>query len=651
MQIEDLLSRFQRVKKLAGNSFLVTCPAHNDKVPSLHISLKDNTILLKCQAGCLTEDVLKALGIEMSDLFTKPLETTKGKIVATYDYTDESGNQLFQVIRYEPKSFNQRRKDTKGEWVYNLDGVRRVLYHLPDILIAQDTIYIVEGEKDADNLWKWGLVATTSPGGANTWKPEYAYPLMGKSVVIIPDNDLAGKAYARAVAKSLQGKVRSLACVILPDAKDVTDWLEQGADIAELKSLEKDISALWAIATPDYQREGDAIIWQKDDWTYRAENIRQEKTGVHAKLTLSQDFQPLAWTICNIERSEERVRLANQVKKNDETIRQTLDLFCSGLWSFWVGSDAPELMRGEDTAPPSFYLYPYIIEGGGTILFAPPGRGKSLSTLLWAQSINAGISFFWRVKKSPVLYINLERSAQSLRRRLAATNQVLGLPKDYPLLTFNRRGQPLSVLAPAITKAIKQYNIKVIILDSISRAGYGDLTENRPVNLIIDTLSNLCDSWVAIGHTPRSDESHVYGGIMFDAGADIVVQLTSEPEANKLGMRYDIVKKNDLPDIPPQTWSFEFEEWSLKSVQKAGDFEFSELAAKKKPKMLPSIIDFILNQDSADATATEIADELGFNRANVSELLNKSGKFVKTKKVGKSQYYGVSEKITLPSEP
>ena len=56
------------------------------------------------------------------------------ELVATYDYTDESGNLLYQTCRYQPKDFRQRRPDGKGGWINNLQGVRRVLYRLPEVI-------------------------------------------------------------------------------------------------------------------------------------------------------------------------------------------------------------------------------------------------------------------------------------------------------------------------------------------------------------------------------------------------------------------------------------------------------------------------------------------------------------------------------------
>ncbi|MFL5337462.1 MAG: hypothetical protein ACJ8H8_30885 [Geminicoccaceae bacterium] len=58
------------------------------------------------------------------------------RIVETYDYRDEVGGLLFQVVRYEPKAFRQRRPNGLGQWVWNLDGIERVPYRLPELLAA-----------------------------------------------------------------------------------------------------------------------------------------------------------------------------------------------------------------------------------------------------------------------------------------------------------------------------------------------------------------------------------------------------------------------------------------------------------------------------------------------------------------------------------
>ena len=69
---------------------------------------------------------------------------------------------------------------------------------------------VVEGEKDADRLRALGFVATTNPQGAGKWRPEYAEILAGKRVVVLPDNDDAGRKHAGKVAASLRGKAASV---------------------------------------------------------------------------------------------------------------------------------------------------------------------------------------------------------------------------------------------------------------------------------------------------------------------------------------------------------------------------------------------------------------------------------------------------------
>ena len=87
---------------------------------------------------------------------------TRPQIIATYDYTDEAGKLLFQICRKNPKSFfPARRPDGRGNWVWNVEGVPRVLYRLPELIKAQ-LVCIAEGEKDCDNVAKLGFTATTS---------------------------------------------------------------------------------------------------------------------------------------------------------------------------------------------------------------------------------------------------------------------------------------------------------------------------------------------------------------------------------------------------------------------------------------------------------------------------------------------------------
>ena len=163
------------------------------------------------------------------------------KITATYDYVDEAGKVLFQVVRYEPKEFRQRRPDGKG-WIWNLDGVRRVPYRLPELLKSspQDFVFITEGEKDSDRLCDLGFTATTNPGGASKWLPDFNKFFAGRLVAVLPDNDSAGKRHGEQVANSLcgvAGEIRIVELPGLPDKGDISDWLDGGGDTAKLLEL------------------------------------------------------------------------------------------------------------------------------------------------------------------------------------------------------------------------------------------------------------------------------------------------------------------------------------------------------------------------------------------------------------------------------
>jgi predicted P-loop ATPase len=172
---------------------------------------------------------------------------------ATYDYVDEAGAPLFQVCRSPDKQFPQRRPDGKGGWVWGTKDVRRVLYRLPEVIeaIASDqVVVVVEGEKDVDNLRAIGMRATCNPGGASEpgrapkWRAEFSEPLRGADVVIIPDNDPAGRAHAAAIANMLAGVAKRIRILDLvphwPDISkggDVSDWLQAGHTREELDAL------------------------------------------------------------------------------------------------------------------------------------------------------------------------------------------------------------------------------------------------------------------------------------------------------------------------------------------------------------------------------------------------------------------------------
>lgn len=165
------------------------------------------------------------------------------RVVAEYHYQDEDGHPLFDVLRYEPKDFRQRRLNDKGGWIWNLEGVRRVLYRLPELIAAdpKKPVFIAEGEADVDRLRLLELIATTNPGGAGKWSPEYSGSLENRHTVVLADNDDPGRKHAEQVAQSVHGIAKSVRVLELPGLSDkgadVSDWLDQGHPVDELVEM------------------------------------------------------------------------------------------------------------------------------------------------------------------------------------------------------------------------------------------------------------------------------------------------------------------------------------------------------------------------------------------------------------------------------
>jgi hypothetical protein len=248
----DFYSRFVEIKRSVGKYSRSLCPFHEESDPSF--STNTDTGLFRC-FGCketgdafsfygklkglssfpaILQGIASEFGLSSSD---KP--SNKNSIVVTYDYQDEKGDLLFQVCRCEGKQFKQRRPDGSGGWIWKLDGERRVLYHLPEILKA-DQVLIPEGEKDVDNLRQRGFTATTNPGGAGNWRPEFSECLRDKEVILLPDNDEPGRKHIQVVGSSLHGVARSIKVVELPglpDKGDVSDWIEAGGTKEDLLKL------------------------------------------------------------------------------------------------------------------------------------------------------------------------------------------------------------------------------------------------------------------------------------------------------------------------------------------------------------------------------------------------------------------------------
>jgi AAA domain len=236
-----------------------------------------------------TAEISNMLAAAMQSIESEP---AKGNIVATYDYTDDKGELLYQVVRLEPKSFRQRRPDSKGGWIWKLADVRRVLYRWPELLKFPDaTVFICEGEKDTDRVASLGHCATTISGGTQ-WTDVDVSILADRDVLVLEHADIAGVEKAHAAAVALKPIAKSIRVVRLPghehtaekEGKDASDWLD-----ADPRHAEKLVDICF-----------DAPLWTPEAVSTLAPKT---ETKTEVKLTFFDqltDAAPKPWLIKNV---------------------------------------------------------------------------------------------------------------------------------------------------------------------------------------------------------------------------------------------------------------------------------------------------------------------------------------------------------------
>ncbi|TVQ62519.1 MAG: DUF3987 domain-containing protein [Phycisphaerales bacterium] len=290
-RILSALREHGHTPKRSGEGWSCRCPAHDDRNPSLSIGTGDNgKVLVKCQRGCDTSDVLRAIGLKWSDLFAddptrrnghapkprrrcdgdetpasgiatagfvasrrpepKPrtfptareamayIEARLGPRSESWTYHNAGGEPVGVVARWNTPTGKtirpvSRLPDGSGWCIGGMPEPRR-LYGLPELLAtpAGARVWVCEGEKAADAARAAGLVATTSPHGAKSANKADWSPMAGRDVVILPDHDDAGEKYAEDVARlaSAAGAV-SVRVVRLVEL-----WagMPEGGDMADL---------------------------------------------------------------------------------------------------------------------------------------------------------------------------------------------------------------------------------------------------------------------------------------------------------------------------------------------------------------------------------------------------------------------------------
>jgi hypothetical protein len=367
----------------------------------------------------------------------------KANIVAVYRYEDRDGSLLYQNVRFDPKDFRQRRPDGNGGWIWKLNGVRRVLYRWPELLQHPDaTVFVCEGEKDANNVAALDLCATTVQGGK--WTNECVQALAGRHCWILEDNDEAGRKKALRTATLLHqvaASVKIVRFLTLPERGDVSDWLEMGHDKDDLED--------WCASAPDWQ-PGDAPAPITTVPTAAAVPVPepQRQTG---KALIPQRLFPM-------------IKVTDLAADNVED----------------------EYLIDE--------LLPRI---GLAVIWGPPKSGKSFWTIDVAMHVALGWQYRDRfVEQGTVVYLALE-GQRGMRKRVMAFLKHHFADKAVPIIPFHLILVPVKITTHAKT-LIEEIRFelgddvpKLIVIDTLARAIVGDETGAKDMGAFIQAADNI----------------------------------------------------------------------------------------------------------------------------------------------------------------
>lgn len=229
-------------KKKTADGFICKCPCHDDNSASLSVTTSEKGgVVLNCFAGCNWETVRKEL--QSRGLLNMPSNGFPAKVhypdrysgAKFYIYKDLVGNILCRKVKMPDKKMWFERFES-GSYKPGLAGMSVPLYNLQSV-VDSPLVYLCEGEKDSETLISRGLIATTNHAGAKSWAPILTEQLKNKTVIIIPDNDDAGRKRVAIVSKALQGHVKELR-VFVPDGVsehgDITDWVNNSGDVNQI---------------------------------------------------------------------------------------------------------------------------------------------------------------------------------------------------------------------------------------------------------------------------------------------------------------------------------------------------------------------------------------------------------------------------------
>jgi|APGre2960657373_1045057.scaffolds.fasta_scaffold01614_4 hypothetical protein len=538
-EVANFLSKLNGVKK-TGSNWAARCPCRNDDSnPSLSIGEgQDGRVLVTCHRGnaCSVDEICKVMNIEKTELFPpknnklekKRVEVTaesggKLTLVATYNYRDRDGTLLFQKQRFVDedgkKTFRQRRPTSSGEWSYKLGETPRVLYNLPAVANAvthNETVWIVEGEKDADTLTEMGYVATTMPNGAGTWNELHTQAVAGGSCVIVADNDNPGIEHAAEVRDSLESAGCSVTLTRPPAKyKDVSDMIADNVEITELLDFDSQSKLDWGNEQEEAPKDKSL-----DELIRGVESVlRKDAVSVEQRLSRAS---LLINTFSNPEAKIEIPRLVVWEDFLDEEDDDSYD---------WV---IPGLLERQERV----------------IVVAAEGVGKTMLARQIAICASAGIHPFTMSRMDPIttLTIDLENPERIIRRTsrsiMHAAKKLGHVDKVNARLLMRPAGLDLLKQSDRsiVEKAIEETKPDLLVMGPLYKSFVdpgGRTSEAIAIEVAkyLDSLRDYygCAMWLEhhapLGTSIGSRDLRPFGSAVWSRWPEFGISLTPDPTA------------------------------------------------------------------------------------------------------------------------
>lgn len=333
----DALAAHGATIKSQPHGWIATCPvpSHEDRNPSFGVEEGNGLVLYRCRSGCdqtvVTDAIQNILGLTVDDLY----DNGRG---VKYDYRDKPGGRIMRSVnRYHKegvKNFFQvgpQARANAGAVLYRPDD-----FDLDAVVAGGQEVWIAEGEKDADTLWRYGIAAVSGAAGAQMWhKHDYSPVAKAARVTIVADDDDPGRQRAFALYRHLVDAYDANVRVVIPMAgKDATDHLMQGLAISDFQEIPGDPEFEDAV---NQQRRYDRITREakrRDNAAFAAAAIEKFDPKSLGEIQAAEE-QMRDWVIPDLlERYERFVMTGAEGGGKSHWMRQVIITAASGVHPF-----------------------------------------------------------------------------------------------------------------------------------------------------------------------------------------------------------------------------------------------------------------------------------------------------------------------------